>query len=48
MTKDALLFNVDFTMMTKKEIQLEDIWNDKKKEGLNQFIAIAFSLNSKL
>lgn len=40
MTKGVLLFNVDFTMMTNKEIQLEDIWNDKKREGLKQFIAI--------
>lgn len=40
MTKDVLLFNADFTMMTNKEIQLEDIWNDKKREGLKQFIAI--------
>ena len=25
--------------MKKKEIQLEEIWNDKKKEGLKEFIA---------
>lgn len=35
------------SIMKNKEIQLKDIWNDKRKEGLKEFIASHSTKQSK-